>query len=83
VPVLKDGAVTVWDSLAICEYISEQYLEGRGWPADAAARAEARACSAEMHSGLQAIRGQMPMNCRATGRNVPMTPELGKRNCPR
>jgi len=52
VPVLKDGDVTVWDSLAICEYISEQYLDGRGWPADVAARAEARACSAEMHSGF-------------------------------
>src|SRR6056297_688501 len=72
VPVLKDGDVTVWDSLAICEYISEQYLDGRGWPADVAARAEARACSAEMHSGFPAIRGQMPMNCRATGRKVPL-----------
>jgi glutathione S-transferase len=78
VPVLKDGDVTVWDSLAICEYLSEQYLDGRGWPSDIAARAEARACSAEMHSGLQAIRGQMPMNCRATGRKVLMTPELEK-----
>ncbi|TGN39305.1 glutathione S-transferase family protein [Marinobacter confluentis] len=76
VPVLKDGDLTVWDSLAICEYVSEKYLDGRGWPQDLAARAEARAVSAEMHSGLFAIRGQMPMNCRATGRRVPMTPEL-------
>lgn len=76
VPVLKDGDLTVWDSLAICEYVSEKYLENRGWPADINARAEARAVSAEMHSGLSAIRGQMPMNCRATGRSVPMTPEL-------
>jgi glutathione S-transferase len=78
VPVLMDGDVTAWDSLAICEYVSEQHLEGRGWPADKAARAEARAISAEMHSGFPAIRGQMPMNCRATGRKVPMTPELEK-----
>jgi len=76
VPVLKDGDLTVWDSLAICEYVSEKYLDGKGWPQDMAARAEARAVSAEMHSGLSAIRGQMPMNCRATGRKVPMTPEL-------
>ena len=76
VPVLKDGDLTVWDSLAICEYVSERYLNGRGWPSDIEARAEARAVSAEMHSGLSAIRGQMPMNCRATGRKVPVTPEL-------
>lgn len=78
VPVLIDGDVTVWDSLAICEYISEQHLNGRGWPTDKAARAEARAISAEMHSGFPAVRGQMPMNGRATGRAVPMTPELEK-----
>lgn len=78
VPVLQDGELTVWDSLAICEYISEQYLDGRGWPGDPAVRAEARSCSAEMHSGFPAIRGQMPMNCRATGRKVPLTPELDK-----
>lgn len=78
VPVLIDDDVTVWDSLTICEYLSEQHLNGRGWPADVTARAEARAVSAEMHSGFPAIRGQMPMNCRATGRKVPMTPELEK-----
>lgn len=76
VPVLVDGELTVWDSLAICEYISEQYLDGRGWPGDPMLRAEARSCSAEMHSGFPAIRGQMPMNCRATGRKVSITPEL-------
>lgn len=76
VPVLHDRDFVVWDSLAICEYISEQYLKGKGWPADARARAEARSCCAEMHSGFFALREQMPMNCRASGRRVKMTPEL-------
>lgn len=70
VPVLKDGELTIWDSLAICEYISEQYLGGGGWPSSIRARAEARSCSAEMHSGFQEIRSRLPMNCRATGRRV-------------
>lgn len=70
VPVLKDGDLTIWDSMAICEYVSEQYLDGGGWPSSIRARAEARSCSAEMHSGFSGIRGQLPMNCRATGRHV-------------
>ena len=65
VPVLIDGELTVWDSLAICEYVSEQYLGGKGWPSDAAKRAEARAVTAEMHSGFAGLRREMPMNCRA------------------
>ena len=39
VPALHDDALVVWDSLAICEYLNERYLDGRGWPADVAARA--------------------------------------------
>ena len=76
VPVLQNGDLTVWDSMAICEYVSEQYLNGKGWPSEVKARAQARSCSAEMHSGFPAIRGQLPMNCRARQRNVPLTPEL-------
>lgn len=76
VPVLHDGDTVVWDSLAICEYIGERYLQGRGWPADVQARAVARACAAEMHSGFFAIRGAMPMNCRATGRRVEIDTDL-------
>ncbi|MCG6658757.1 glutathione S-transferase family protein [Halomonas campisalis] len=76
VPVLQDGDLTVWDSLAICEYISEHYLEGRGWPGSVRARAEARSCSAEMHSGFPEIRGQLPMNCRASQRHVPLGEDL-------
>jgi glutathione S-transferase len=70
VPVLEDDDLTIWDSLAICEYISEKYLDGRGWPASVRARAEARSCSAEMHSGFHEIRTQLPFNCRATERHV-------------
>ncbi|MAY41432.1 MULTISPECIES: glutathione S-transferase family protein [unclassified Neptuniibacter] len=65
VPVLVDGDIKVWDSLAICEYVNEQYLEGKGWPVDPSQRAVARAVVAEMHSGFSALRNEMPMNCRA------------------
>lgn len=66
VPVLQDKGVEIWDSLAICEYVSEQYLGGKGWPADTLARAQARSASAEMHSSFMAIRSSMPMNCRSS-----------------
>lgn len=68
VPVLIDGDVTVWDSLAICEYVSERYLKGKGWPEDYADRAMARSISNEMHSGFFGVRNEMPMNCRAKRR---------------
>ena len=66
VPALHDDALVVWDSLAICEYLNERYLDNRGWPADIAARAHARSAAAEMHSGFTALRTQMPMNMRRT-----------------
>ena len=59
VPVLKDGDLVVWDSLAISEYLAEK-APGL-WPADPAARAMARAAAAEMHSGFQSLRGECPM----------------------
>ena len=65
VPVLVDGDINVWDSLAICEYINEQYLNGKGWPQETSQRAIARAVVAEMHSGFFDLRNEMPMNCRA------------------
>ena len=52
VPILIDGDVTVWDSLAIIEYLAEKFPDKKLWPADRAARAHARAVSAEMHSGF-------------------------------
>jgi glutathione S-transferase len=77
-PVLLDGELRVWDSLAICEYVSDLYLDGRGWPGELTARAQARACCAEMHAGFAQVRGQLPMNCRATGRRVPLSVALQK-----
>jgi glutathione S-transferase len=62
VPVLIDDGLTVWDSLAICEYANERWLAGAGWPTDRAARAQARAAAAEIHSGFTALRTQLPMN---------------------
>jgi len=76
VPVLRRGHVHVWDSLAICEYLAETFPERTLWPLDSKERALARSISAEMHSGFQSLRAQMPMNVRAAGRTVPMTPEL-------
>lgn len=67
-PVLIDDGVTIWDSLAICEYVNERYLAGKGWPSGRADRALARAISNEMHSGFFAVRNEMPMNCRAKRR---------------
>ncbi len=64
VPVLHDDDLVVWDSLAICEYANERWLEGKGWPADIAQRAVARCAAAEMHSGFGALRSQLPMNVR-------------------
>jgi len=65
VPCLVDGDLTVWDSLAICEYVNETHAKGRMWPADRAARATARAATAEMHSGFAALRTYLSMDIRA------------------
>ena len=64
VPALQHGALRVWDSLAICEYLAERFPEKQLWPADVVTRAEARSVSAEMHSGFQALRQNMFMNIR-------------------
>ena len=62
VPVLKDGDLTIWDSLAICEYLAERFPAANLWPADPADRALARAAAAEMHSGFGSLRGECPMD---------------------
>ena len=64
VPALIDGDVTVWDSLAIIEYVAERFPEARLWPEDRASRAHARSISAEMHSGFVALRNECGMNLR-------------------
>ncbi len=75
VPVLIHGERRIWESLAICEYASE-LAGGRGWPADPGRRALARSVATEMHAGFHTLRATCPMNARATGRRVPMTPPL-------
>ena len=62
VPILKDGATVVWDSLAILEYLAERYAQL--WPRDRVERARARSISAEMHSGFAQLREHMSMNVR-------------------
>lgn len=65
VPCLIDDGLTIFDSLAICEYINEQYAAGRLWPRDPGTRARARAVAAEMHSGFAPLRTHMSMDIRA------------------
>lgn len=73
VPVLVDGEVTVWDSLAIIEYIAERYPEVKLWPDDVAARAHARSVCAEMHSGFVALRSECGMNLHRPVRPVALS----------
>lgn len=70
VPVLHHGPVTVWESLAICEYAAELAPEAGLWPEPPEARAVARAVSAEMHAGFRALRDGLPMNIRASRPDV-------------
>ena len=65
VPLLKYGDDTVWDSLAIAEYLAERFPADGLWPADPTARAVARSAAAEMHAGFMALRRGLPMNLRA------------------
>lgn len=62
VPVLLDGGLAVWDSLAIIEYAAERHPDAEIWPRDVAARALARCAAAEMHSGFHRLRRHLPMN---------------------
>lgn len=76
VPVLKDGGLTIWDSLAICEYVAEK-APGL-WPADSVARALARAATAEMHSGFASLRGECPMALEAEPKPTELSPATQK-----
>ena len=64
VPLLWDGEIVVWDSLAIIEFLADRYGSDFYWPDDEAARAVARSMSAEMHSGFANLRRELPMNVR-------------------
>jgi glutathione S-transferase len=78
VPALIDAGLTVWDSMAICEYAAE--VEPTLWPRQRAARAVARAVSAEMHAGFAALRSKMPMNCKAALPGQGRTPEVERKS---
>ena len=62
VPAIADGAVHVWESLAILEHLAERFADAGLWPADPAARAHARSIAAEMHAGFVPLRRHCPMN---------------------
>lgn len=65
VPLLIDGDLVIWDSLAIAEYLAERHPDKRLWPTDARARARARSVCAEMHAGFMALRSTCGMNIEA------------------
>jgi glutathione S-transferase len=65
VPLLVDGELAIWDTLAIAEYVAEQFSNTPLWPREKAARARARSICAEMHAGFTALRGNCPMNIEA------------------
>ena len=76
VPVLWHDGEPVWDSLAICEYANDAFFSGRLWPDNLASRGLGRSMVAEMHSSFNHLRNEMPMNCRAINRRVPMNENL-------
>ena len=71
VPVLTDGELVIWDTLAIAEYVAESYPDKQLWPRDKAARARARSVCAEMHAGFGALRQHCTQNIEAS------LPEIG------
>ncbi len=74
VPAIRHGDVVVWESLAVAEYLAETFPAAGLWPEDPAARAHARAVSAEMHAGFPALRQELPMNVR----RVAPEPEMSR-----
>jgi len=64
VPVLTDGDLTIWETMAILEYLAERHPDKGLWPDDVKARAMARSVANEMHAGFTALRNNMPMNIR-------------------
>jgi glutathione S-transferase len=82
VPVLLAGEMTIWDSLAICEYLAEQFPDKHLWPQDVAARATARSICAEMHSSFSSLRSSMSMNIKRSfpgkGRTPSTQADIGR-----
>ncbi|MFH1806581.1 MAG: glutathione S-transferase family protein [Pseudomonadota bacterium] len=82
VPVLFDGGKTIWEALAILEYIADCRPDTMLWPLDIDIRAMARSVSLEMHGGFSALRTHMPMNLRKSlpgrGRNAAVETDIAR-----
>ncbi len=78
VPVLVDNGLTVWETMAILEYLAEKYPSAGLWPEDPLHRAEARSISNEMHAGFMALRAACPMNMRRRIEPVPIDRAVNK-----
>ena len=76
VPVLADGGQRIWESLAILEYLAENYPERKLWPTDPRARAHARIVATEMHAGFQPLRKSCPMNLWLPVKSRPQSEEV-------
>lgn len=76
VPVLVDGDLTIWESLAILEYLADRFPDRGFWPADRAARAHARSIANEMHGGFSALRNACPMNIRRPPAAIEVPPKV-------
>jgi glutathione S-transferase len=72
VPCLVDDGLSVWDTLAIAEYLNEIRPQARMLPGERIARARCRSISGEIHSGFSALRSALPMNLRAHKKNFPV-----------
>lgn len=76
VPILIDGDMTIWESLAILDHIAERFPKTELWPSNSKVRAHARAVSAEMHAGFGPLRRHCPMNMRRVGKKRELTAEV-------
>ena len=72
VPRLTHEGASVWDTLAIAEYLNELYPQAQMYPADRVARAHCRSICGEIHSGFANLRSALPMNLRAEPRRHPI-----------
>ncbi|MBT6094803.1 MAG: glutathione S-transferase family protein [Rhodospirillaceae bacterium] len=78
VPILRHGSLTVWDTLAIAEYLAELFPDKHLWPDDTEARARARSVASEMHSGFAALREHLPMDLRVHAPGGKVGPGVGE-----
>lgn len=76
VPILIDGDITVWESLAIIEYVADKHPDRAVWPRETAARALARSLAAEMHAGFLPLRRAYPMNLGRAPKRAKLDPEV-------